>query len=39
MSNIIISVIFYYIILPTWRTGLRVTRRKSGVARVDTRAA
>jgi hypothetical protein len=30
MWNIIISVIFYSIILPTWRTGLRATRRTSG---------
>jgi hypothetical protein len=30
MWNIIIGVIFYYIVLPTWRTGLRATRRASG---------
>jgi hypothetical protein len=29
MWNIIISVIFYSIILPTWHTGLRATRRTS----------
>jgi hypothetical protein len=32
MWNLIISVIFYSIILPSWRTGLRAARRTSGHA-------
>jgi len=39
MWNIIISSIFYSIISPTWRTGLRATGRTSGTARAGTRAA
>src|ERR1700722_9256911 len=38
MWNIIIGLIFYSIILPTWHTGLKATRRRSGTAR-GTRAA
>jgi hypothetical protein len=30
MWNIIITLIFYYIILPTWRSGLRVRGKPSG---------
>jgi hypothetical protein len=30
MWNVIISLIFYYIILPTWRSGLNAGRPKPG---------